>query len=237
MHQSLAIVVPTYRSGRGLWLGIGAAVRWRYPRCTLVQVIIVDDGSPDCAFHEGATRINGVDISLLVNPSNLGQSQATWRGLGQVDADWAMLLEDDLLEWPSAIDAAAEHFANDVDLVSLARQSLGVDATGPRSMLQPLVRRIFRWAGAPGLKDPTSPIKALRMRAFPAADLEPWRRSIHEGLVVLSRRTVEVGDAPLGWEDRPSRYTAGRLLRVGANLWPRLLCIGLRGPCTREASQ
>lgn len=224
----MAVVVPTYRGGLSLWLGIGEALRWRNPGARLTQVVVVDDGSLQCAFREGSVRIDDVLVSFLVNPSNLGQSRATWRGLDVVDADWALLLEDDLLDWSTAIGAVAGHLSCDVDLISLARSSFDPGAAGVRPMFQPLVRRIFSWAGIDDLQDPTSPIKAVRMRAFPRASLKSWQRSLHEGLVVLSRRTEEILNTPLAWDERPSRYSAGRLLRVGVNLWPRLLYRALR---------
>jgi len=232
--QSLAVVIPTYRSGLALWIGIGEALRWRSPRVRLTQIVIVDDGSPQCAFRDGTAHLDGADLTFLVNPKNRGQSEATWRGLCHVKADWALLLEDDLLDWPTAIDTAVSHIGPDSDLVSLARPVLGREAGGARAKVQPLVRRIFKWAGAGDLVDPTSPIKALRLQTLTLASLERWRRSLHEGLVVLSRRTTESDGAPLTWENRPSRYTAGRLLRVGANLWPRLLFRALR-PSSKRA--
>lgn len=226
--QSLAIVVPTFRAGRSLWFGIGEAARWRHANTKLTQIVIIDDESPQCAFREGSARIGDVELTLLVNSSNLGQSPATWRGLGLVDADWALLLEDDLLDWPTAMNAVARRLGPNVDLVSVARPCSKPDAAGARPRLQPLVRGIFKWAGDGDLADPTSPIKALRTRAFPRTDLKSWQRSLHEGLVVLSRRTEEILDTPLAWDGRPSRYSAGRLLRVGVNLWPRLLYRALR---------
>ncbi len=226
--QSLTVVVPTYRAGRSLWLGIGEAVRWRHPRVQLLNIVIVDDGSPLCAFRAGSACIGGVEISFQVNPSNLGQSRASWRGLGLVKTDWALLLEDDLVDWPMAIDAAVSRLGHEVDLVSVARPCSEADTVGTRPFLQPLVRLIFGWAGIPDIQDPTSPIKLFRIRAFPAAALKPWHRSIHEGLVVLSRRTEEVIGTPLAWDGRPSRYNPGLLLRVGLDLWPRLLLRALR---------
>jgi hypothetical protein len=229
-HQTLAVVVPTYRGGPCLWLGIAAAARWHHGGLGLLRIVVVDDASPGCAFTEGRARVGDVEVVFLVNADNQGQSQTTWRGLGVAGADWIVLLEDDLVGWPATLTAIAHHLAPAVDLVSVARPPAAAGRT--RHGAQPLVRRLFRWAGAGDLVDPTSPIKALRTSAFPPAVLRPWRDALHEGLVVLSRSTREVVATQLAWDGRPSRYTTGARLRVGLHLWPRILrrALGAHGP-------
>lgn len=219
---SVSVVVPSFCSGPRLWLGTAELLRFHNPLVNRLQVLVVDDASPQCAFREGSLSSGRTELIFLVNPVNIGQSRTCLRGLAASNGDWIIFLEDDLLDWNSVISALVNGMTNDVDLVNLDRglDSRAVSTT--RRTLQPLVRAAFRAATGFKLEDPTSPVKAVRRAAFPLSTAENWGDSLAEGLLLNASSAIEVTSPTISWDDAPSRYSTPELLAAAARLAPRV---------------
>jgi glycosyltransferase involved in cell wall biosynthesis len=222
---SLAVVVPCYRSGLSLWRGVAELLAWRHPAVHRLRLVLVDDASPAGAWRAAEVVGDGVEVVALVNPARLGKAASCRRGLERSDAEWTLFLEDDLLGWAAIADLVADHLGDDVDLVSVARVGR-VD----RRAVEPLIRWLFRRASDHALRDPTSPLKAVRTASVSAAVLDRWPGLLDEALLLSSRRVVEVVPPALAWDGRPSRYRPVDRVGLALRLAPRLVAGAVRGP-------
>ncbi|MCP4549407.1 MAG: glycosyltransferase [bacterium] len=232
---TLAVVVPAYQSGAALWFGVRDLLRWSHRRIGRVQLVIVDDGSPHCAVREGSLTLGRLELVVLVNLSNQGQSLAAYRGFRRCHADWTVFLDDDLRHWSLTLDKIAEAIDPKHDLINVARPSSFFEDRRCRAGLQPLIRRLFRrWAGV-SLDDPTSPIKAVPTSAARSNDLARWANgTFYEGLAVLSQEPLEIAGPWLTWDDRCSRYSIRKRL-LGA--WKMFRKLGTAACCSQSRSR
>ncbi len=69
--MNIAVVIPAYNEART----IREVVQQALQQCP--QVIVVDDGSQDGT----AQQLEGLPITLLQNPANLGKAASLWRGM------------------------------------------------------------------------------------------------------------------------------------------------------------
>jgi hypothetical protein len=225
---AVSVVIPAYQSGAALWLGLAQLVGWRHHRIGSLQVVVIDDGSPDCAFGNGSLTIADTELLFLVNPRNIGQSRTCLRGIESSTGELVVFLEDDLRDWSGVLSHLVSGFTEDTDLVNLDRGDAPRAATTLRRAAQPLVRAVFRFASGHRLQDPTSPLKAVRRSRFETAALNEWAEWLAEGLVLCARNPVEVAAPGLRWDERPSRYTVAKVAGMVLGFLPPLLFTMLR---------
>lgn len=86
--MNIAVVIPAYNEART----IREVVQQALQQCP--QVIVVDDGSQDGT----AQQLEGLPITLLQNPANLGKAASLWRGMQaalQLGVQGVMTLDGD----------------------------------------------------------------------------------------------------------------------------------------------
>jgi GT2 family glycosyltransferase len=104
---SLSIVIPSHNRSDLLRLCLQSV---RCHAAHSVQVIVVDDGSPDAAVSRVAGEFPGV--AVLRNERSMGFAVAANHGVRAASGDVIQLLNDDTEVEPGWIDAAVARFAN-----------------------------------------------------------------------------------------------------------------------------
>jgi len=183
---SLTVVVPAYNEASRIGACL-AAVLASEPPCPHWRVLVVNDDSTDAtaALACASARASGAPpqrFALLeAGPRPAGERWVgkTWacsRAMDQVDSDWVLFLDADVLLQPTALRRALHQAeAESADLLSLApRLSCGCLAEW---MVQPIMASLLG-LGFPieAANDPASPV------AFAAGPFMLFRRSVYTAI-------------------------------------------------------
>ena len=103
----VSVVIPSHSRADLLRLCLRSVVRNTTHR---IQLIVVDDGSPDAAVSRAAGEFPGVTV--LRNDRPLGFAVAANRGIRAADGDVVQLLNDDTEVEPGWVEAAVARFAD-----------------------------------------------------------------------------------------------------------------------------
>ena len=124
-HPRVAVIVPCYREGRLLAEAVGS-VQEREP----VEVVVVDDGSPDTATHAVLDAL-GTNARVVRHDSNQGLIAARMTGLRETHAPYVFPLDADDLAAPGALASMADMLDRDPsaavclgDYVEFGRQNV-----------------------------------------------------------------------------------------------------------------
>lgn len=96
-----------------------------------IEIIVVDD----CSYDGGGELVESSypGVVLLTNRSNLGYAASINRGLGRCSGDHIMLLNQDTIVHPGAIDVLVRELETDARLAAVAPQLLNPDGSIQRS--------------------------------------------------------------------------------------------------------
>jgi putative glycosyltransferase len=98
----ISIVTTLYRSAASIEEFFHRSVAAVAPAADEIEVVFVDDGSPDDSRRIAQSLIgsDGVDVKVVELSRNFGHFQAVMTGLGHADGDLIFLLDSDLEEAP-----------------------------------------------------------------------------------------------------------------------------------------
>ncbi len=104
MDRVISIVIPYYRTPRGLFLRCMESIL--AARLPDVEVIVVDDGSPE-EYRPVPDSYAGVESVRVLHVPNAGVSAARNRGVREAAGKWIMFVDSDDYVNPEALKAAA----------------------------------------------------------------------------------------------------------------------------------
>jgi putative glycosyltransferase len=109
----ISIVTTLYRSAPYVEEFFHRSVAAVEPFADEVQVVFVDDGSPDDSLRIARSLIGsvGVDVRVVELSRNFGHFQAVMTGLDHADGDIVFLLDSDLEEAPESFAELYEHLS------------------------------------------------------------------------------------------------------------------------------
>ena len=229
---STVLIIPAFReAGR-----VGDVVRRARGALAAVDVLVVDDGSPDGTAEEA--RAAGARV--LRHPFNLGYGSALHSGycfahrggydrVLQMDADGQ---HDPLMlaRLVAALDAGAD----------IALGSRYLEGTPPRqSLARRLGTRLFawiatRWIGA-RITDPTSGFQGLSRRALDSVVNDGFPEDFPDADVLVQhhRRGLVVHEVPVTMHERKggmSMHRGARIAYYGYKMLVTLLLLPVRRP-------
>jgi glycosyltransferase involved in cell wall biosynthesis len=171
----------------------------------LAQVIVVDDGSTDGT----AAALEGLPVTMLRNPRNLGKAASLWRGIALAladDAEVVITLDGDGQHRPEDIPRLlAEHRLDPEALVVGARLHDAGGIPADRYYANRFANFWIAWAAGQRVEDSQS-----GFRAYPAPLLRalPARLGRAASFVFESEVLIEAGrrGARLAWVPVPAIY-------------------------------
>jgi glycosyltransferase involved in cell wall biosynthesis len=240
-HSPLAnktvVIIPAYReSGR-----VGSVVREVLGMGLGLDVVVIDDGSPDATAHEA--RAAGADV--VSHPYNLGYGCALHTGYCQAwRAGYDRVLQMDadgqhepamLARLVAALDAGAD--------VVLGSRYLD-DQPPPTSLAKRLATRMFaaiatRWTGM-RITDPTSGFQGLSRAALECVvnDGFPEDYPDTDVLVEHHRAGLKLAEVPVRMHARKgglSMHRGARIAYYGYKMLLTLMLIPIRRPTPLRA--
>jgi glycosyltransferase involved in cell wall biosynthesis len=197
--MSIAVVIPAYNEA--------ATIRSVAER-TLAQaarVIVVDDGSVDGT----VAALDGLQVTLIRNPRNLGKAASLWRGMSLALAENAsavVTLDGDGQHRPEDIPRLLQaHHASPEALVVGARLHQGGNIPADRYLANRFANFWVAWAAGQRVEDSQS-----GFRIYPASLLRalPARLGSAAGFVFESEVLIEAGrrGVRLAWVPVPAIY-------------------------------
>jgi glycosyltransferase involved in cell wall biosynthesis len=199
---SLAVVIPAYNEAATIRRVAEGAL------AHIARVIVVDDGSSD----DTAAALEGLPVTLIRNPQNLGKAASLWRGMAIALADGAeavVTLDGDGQHRPHDIPRLLDAYRDQPDaLVVGARLHEGNNIPTQRYFANRFANFWIAWAAGQYVKDSQS-----GFRVYPAAVLRalPPRLGRTRGFVFESEVIIEAGrrGVRLAWVPIPAIYVQG----------------------------
>lgn len=238
MPRSTVLVIPAYReSGR-----VGDVVR-AARRCQPdVDVLVVDDGSPDATSLEA----QAAGARVVRHPFNLGYGAALHSGYCAAlrsGYDQVLQMDADGQHDPEMLGPLLRALDDGADIALGSRY---LDGRAPRSSLARRVgTRLFawiasRWLGA-RITDPTSGFQGLSRRALDSVvnDSFPEDYPDTDVLVQHHRRGLEVREVPVVMHERiggVSMHRGARIAYYGYKMLVTLLLMPVRRPTPLRAA-
>jgi GT2 family glycosyltransferase len=158
----LAIIIVHYNTSADLERGL-ASLRGNSPSCAY-GIVVVDNASRDPGL--AAVREQHPDVRWVMSPVNGGYARGVNRGLAELDADYALILNPDIEVLPGAIDR----------LLAFADAHPRAGIVGPRLQWpdgtpQSSARRFYT-------------LRTLLLRRTPLGAMFPDSRSVREHLML-----------------------------------------------------
>ena len=187
-------------------------------------MIVVDDGSTDGT----AAALDGLPVTLIRNPRNLGKAASLWRGIEVAlaeDAGAVVTLDGDGQHRPEDIPRLLAAHRRDPDALIVGAR-LHDSARHPRRALlrQPLRQFLDRPGPRASASRTASRASASIRRRCCARCRRAWRRAA--SFVFESEILIEAGrrGAKLAWVPIPAIYEpAARAPAISARWWTSLL--------------
>ena len=112
LEPTVAIIVPLYNEGEGIYRTVLSLAQQDYPREKL-EVVVVDDCSTDDSYA-WAARAAQVDrrIALLRNPENMGKRKAINRAVLATSAEIVVSVDSDVIADPRAVRQLVARFVS-----------------------------------------------------------------------------------------------------------------------------
>lgn len=235
------IVLPTYNERENVAVFLRAVRGVTLPAGHALDVLVVDDSSPDgtaevarhaAAELDGAPDSNAGTTEVLVRPGKQGLGSAYREGfrrvLDQGTYDVVISMDADMSHDPAVIPAMLARLAEGADAVVGSRYVSGGGTTD-----WPIRRQLLsKWGNAYtrtvlrlDTRDCTSGFRAYRADALRAA--EPWTTSaegyafLTELVRRLTRRGYKVAEVPIVFRDR----TAGKSKMSGRIIAESMLLV------------
>lgn len=159
--MSLSIVIVNYNTSDDLARCLDS-LRAHPPACPYT-IVVVDNASREPGLT--ALRVRQPDVRWLMNEENLGYARGVNRGLAEVDAGWALILNPDIQVFPGAIDRLLAFAAARPRAGIVAPQLLNEDGT-----VQDSARRFYT-------------LRTLLLRRTPLGRLFPNAQSVRDHLM------------------------------------------------------
>jgi undecaprenyl-phosphate 4-deoxy-4-formamido-L-arabinose transferase len=217
-RPTVSVVIPAYRSPGTLDELCEELHRVLTPLTSGIEVIIVDDGSPDetwSAIVGLATRHEWVRGLRLLR--NYGQHNALLAGITAATGELIVTVDDDLQNPPDQIPILFEALGADVDLV------YGYPQAEQHSTGRNVASRLTKWLMSVGLgKDVNSRASAFRLfRSHLVTPMREIRDPFVSIDVLLTWSTAKVRAVPVRFDPRragTSGYGFRRLARHTLNM-------------------
>ncbi|MEZ5138994.1 MAG: glycosyltransferase [Acidimicrobiales bacterium] len=105
----MSVAIATYCGGATVDELVGRLLEVLRPRLAAVEVVLVDDASPDGSWHE-VRRVaeRTPEVRALRLASNVGEQAASWFAIAQAHADRIVTLDDDLQHPPDEVPRVLE---------------------------------------------------------------------------------------------------------------------------------
>jgi dolichol-phosphate mannosyltransferase len=209
-RRGISVVVPVYRTGAFL------EELHRRLRATLdptgrpVQVVLVDDGSPDdawskiCELSANDQRVLGVKLSR-----NFGQHPAIAAGLAHADQELTVLMDGDLQDPPEAIPELVQRVESGCDVAFTVTESTATRSRLTSMSFNYVFSRVASVDVPPGL----GTMRAFNRRFREAVLAFPERGVLYSALMLYVGFTTTFVSIP-----RAEREDGG----TGYNFWARL---------------
>jgi glycosyltransferase involved in cell wall biosynthesis len=197
--MSPAVVIPAYNEAATI-RGIAERTLAQLPR-----LIVVDDGSTDGT----AAALEGLPVTLIRNPRNLGKAASLWRGMAVALAENAtavITLDADGQHRPEDIPRLLEaHRADPRALVIGARLHEGDRIPAERYYANRFANFWISWAAGQRVEDSQS---GFRIYPAPLLRALPGRIGRAASFVFESEVLIEAGrrDTRLAWVPVPAIY-------------------------------
>ncbi len=182
-RPELSIVVPVYREGTRLAANLNQIADSARPHCTSLELIVVDDGSPDETW-ETLTALAAAmpELRALRLSRNFGKEAALLAGISESRGAAVIVMDSDLQHPPALIgEMLARWRAGDVDIVNAVKRVREKESVS-KSLLVRIYHRLF--SGLVGMNLASSSDFKLLDRAVVDRLCElPERRTFFRGLV------------------------------------------------------
>jgi glycosyltransferase involved in cell wall biosynthesis len=203
-RPAVSVVLPAYRLGEVIAANL-VRVAAAFPSDGSVEIVLVDDGSPDQTYAEARRAAELLPrASIVRHESNQGKGEALFTGTRASTGDLVVFLDADLDLPPEQVPALIQQMEGIDVLVGSKRQSMG---EGRYPLPRRILSRLFSFFtvgifGLPvtetqtGLKILKRPVldhvlPQMRIRGY-AYDLEMLVRA-HRAGFVLKEAAVELG--------------------------------------------
>jgi glycosyltransferase involved in cell wall biosynthesis len=199
--RTVAVVIPAHNEAATI-RGVAQRALGQIPR-----VIVVDDGSTDAT----SAALEGLPVTLIRNPRNLGKAASLWRGIAVAlaeNANAVITLDGDGQHRPEDIPRLLDaHRASPDALVVGARLHEGGNIPADRYYANRFANFWIAWAAGQRVQDSQS-----GFRVYPAALLRALPPSLGRAssFVFESEVLIEAGrrGARLAWVPIPAIYEA-----------------------------
>jgi len=205
-RPAVSVVLPAYRLGEVIAANL-VRVAAALPSDGSVEVVLVDDGSPDQTYAEARRAADSLPRALVVrHETNQGKGEALFTGTRASSGDLVVFLDADLDLPPEQVPALIGQMEGVDVLVGAKRQSMG---EGRYPLARRVLSRLFSFftVGIFGLpiRETQTGLKILRrsvldhvlpqmrIRGY-AYDLEMLVRA-HRAGFILKEATVELGSS------------------------------------------
>ncbi len=102
MQTEVTVLITTYNRESFICQAINSVIN---QTCRNWKILLVDDGSSDNTIEKVETYFpKGMPITIIHNPTNLGQSRSLNIGLAQIDTPYLVQLDSDDLFYPFTIE-------------------------------------------------------------------------------------------------------------------------------------
>lgn len=211
-HPHLSIVIPAYKEEKRI--GRTLAVLAEYiPRLPYqVEVIIVDDGSPDGTLNLVQTyqqRLRMLYLRTIQLRFNRGKGYAVKTGMRRARGKYVLFMDaDNSTDIRRHLDVFMEAAYKGADVVIASIEVPGATAAQDngayRSILSKFSHRLINWFVVPGISDTQRGFKLFTQSA--AATIVPYQTLDRFGfdfemLAIALRRQLRVRELPVVWNN------------------------------------
>ena len=217
--EKLSVVLPTFEERENICrlveevLAVGASV------CPDIEVLIVDDNSPDGTAEAVQRRFGGDErVRLIVRTQDRGLAKSIRAGLETATGDILLVMDTDFNHPPKDV-ATLYLFAQRADLVVGSRFILGGGMPNrTRYLLSYLYNIFMRWTIGTKIDDNLSGFFSIRREALEQIDFDKvfWGYGDYFfRLLLLSQRAgLRHVQVPVFYGERPGGHSKTRALSV-----------------------
>lgn len=115
MDKTVSVIIPTYNRKQMLFECVDSILLQTYPN---IEIIIVDDCSPDGTSEDFAAKYNSDKIIYIKNDKNMGVSYNRRRGYNQSHGEYIVFMDDDDYYTDNKFFEKAVNYLNTYDTLS-----------------------------------------------------------------------------------------------------------------------
>jgi len=206
---TLSLVIPAYREAQRLGPTLARIAQFLQPRDGTVEVLVIDDGSPDAtAAVAESFSARFARLRVVRHEVNRGKGAAVRTGVLAASGRFIAFIDADLAAPIEALPRLLDALQRGSDVAVASRRTYGADI----ARAQPLGRRVAGWAFRRlvrvmvpvGVADTQCGLKAFRRDAAHQiarrACVDGWAFDV-EWLALARRLQLQVAEVPVRWTD------------------------------------